>query len=260
MASENERITIIRLLLAGLFLRLLIMPFTMHFDLLVIEHVSDLFARFGSWALDPKVMAFYYPPVVYLIKAPFMWLAYLFSPAMSEWLESTKAFLYNARPYDNWIFYLLDVNHGEFLFRNLFLVKLSLLACDLLMGFVLARIVKDRQKVVPILALWAINPAVLHSVFAHGGIDIIPALLVTAALYSAVNGRRILTLAFLVLGSFAKVFPALIILPYILVAEKDLKKRLKLILIAAAISALAFLLAFQPLGVKFACIAEGPGK
>ena len=221
MAVKKEHITSIRLILAGLFLRLLIMPFTMHFDLLVIEHVSDLFARFGSWALDPKVMAFYYPPVVYLIKAPFMWLAYLFSPAMSEWLESTKAFVYNARPYDNWLFYLLDVNHTALLFRNLFLVKLSLLACDLFIGLLMAGIVKDRQKAVPVLALWAINPAVLHSVFAHGGIDIIPTLLITAALYSAVKGRRILTLVFLVLGLFTKVFPALIILPYILVSGKE---------------------------------------
>ena len=264
MAPEKPERTrrpslLLQLFLFGLFIRVLIMPFTMHFDLLLIDYVTDVFARFGKWAFDLRVIGFYFPPVIYLVKAPFMWLAYLFSSDISSWLEAAKGFIYLARPYENWTLVLLSPGEGSLVFRNLFLLKLCQLACDCLVCFLMLRMVNDERKTVGVLVLWALNPAVLHSVFAHGGIDIIPAMLVVLALYSAVKGKPFRCLLFLVLGTFAKIFPVILILPYVLVAEVNLARRFRLLLLAGVIFVVAGIVFYVLPGLTLSALAEGPG-
>ncbi|OGG03359.1 MAG: hypothetical protein A3F83_09315 [Candidatus Glassbacteria bacterium RIFCSPLOWO2_12_FULL_58_11] len=259
-AGAGRRKVILEIFLAGLFIRFLIMPFTLHFDFFVIEYMADLFAWYGRLAFDPQVMPFYFPPVVYLIKAPFMWLACIFSADLSHWLEAGKVFIANLNQSDNWLTVLLDVNSGYPLFRNIFLLKLCQLSCDLLIGWLLLRIAKGRGTEIIVLLLWAFNPVALHSAFAHGGIDIIPALLLTAAFYAAVREKKVLVLFLLILGAWAKIFPALVFIPFVLAAESDTSARLRLLLIGGAIAAVISFLIVYLTGVTFAGLAEGPGE
>jgi len=249
-----------RVILAGVLIRLAIMPFTLHFDLLVIGHVADLFSRYGRMAFDPQVMGFYFPPVVYLLLWPFMKLGRLFSADLSSWLESAKPFIYNARPYENWIYYLLDGPASGHLYRNLFLLKTGLLAADLAILSLLLRLVDGRENKLAAAILWAVNPVVLHSVFAHGAIDIFIALWLTAALAAAVARRPGAALLLLVLGAFTKLFPLLIIPPLVLAARRDLSGRLKLAVLAGVLTLLAAAAFYGLLGIDPTAIAMGPGE
>ncbi|MFH1068228.1 MAG: glycosyltransferase family 87 protein [Candidatus Glassbacteria bacterium] len=257
---DSRNSLLIRVVLAGALIRLAIMPFTLHFDLLVIGHVADLFSRYGRTAFDPEVMAFYFPPVVYLLLWPFMKLGGLFSADLSSWLESAKPFIYSARPFENWIYFLLDGPASNHLYRNLFLLKTGLLAADLTVLFLLMRLVESRQDKLTAAILWAVNPAVLHSVFAHGAIDIFVALWLTAALAAAVARRPGAALVLLVLGAFTKLFPLLIIPPLVLAARRDLAGRLKLAVLAGVLTLLAAAAFYGLLGIDPMAIAIGPGE
>lgn len=257
--DKRNRDLFLRWVIIGVFLRIILMPFTLHYDFFEIEHMLLLLSRIGTVAFDPEIKQYYFPPMVYLIKAPFFFAARFLSPEITEWLGSVQGFLYQSRPYESWFSVLLD-SDGTRLFRNILLLKTSLLAFDLAIAYLIARVMVRHDGLRVALPFWALNPVVLHSVFGHGGVDIIPAMFIAAALAAAVTGWKRTSLAFLILGAFAKVTPLILVPPLILVLDQTFRGRLGLALFSAVLTAALVLLFFGALGVDFHAVAAGPGE
>ena len=234
---------VFRWTLIGLFLRILIMPFTMHFDLIQSDYIADSFFHFGRAAFDSNVIkADYYPPMMYIIKAPFLALAHLFSPGFRDWLILSQYVTHQAIPYDNWLILSYGVDNGIDVFRNLFLSKIYYLVADFYIGFILLAIVSDKSKALWVFKAWMLNILVLHSIYAHGSYDLTPVIFLVTALYFAIRGHNSLSILFLVFGGWCKIFPFLLIPPLIIAAESRAAKRIKYFTLAAGLTVILYLI------------------
>ncbi|MBI5123501.1 hypothetical protein HZA75_06610 [Candidatus Roizmanbacteria bacterium] len=198
-------------LLLGILLRLLIMPFTGHWDLTSLNQVADSLWHSGQSAAYSFYYAIY-PPFTYLFLG--LWQK-LISPLVFSDFHS----------------FLNDPVGVVFLnphvFRYLFLLKLSYVFFDLGIGFLLYSLVEDKKKKEKIFKLWMLNPITLYATFAWGTIDLIPTFLVILALFLAKKQKGYWAVLALGLGVSFKAFPFLFLIPFCLTYFSSFKKRLK---------------------------------
>ncbi|MBM3205359.1 DUF2029 domain-containing protein [Candidatus Shapirobacteria bacterium] len=202
----------IKWVLIGLFLRLVLMPFTAHSDMTALD--------LGAWVISQKgefltfydyltklegnnllvslygVGLFNYPPLAYLTPAFFMFI-------LSPFYDFSVNFVFVTG---------MDKIFQTFeLFKTIFLLKLPYLLFDFLLAFLLFKIFKEKGKTA--FKIWMLNPLTLYATFAMGQFDIIPTLLVVAALFFAFQKRSFWAVAMLGLGGAFKMFP-LLFLPF----------------------------------------------
>ncbi len=206
MASK----TILKFFSLGLLLRLLIMPFTGHWDLTSLNQVADNLFNLGKATAYQHYFAIY-PPLTYIL--------------LGLWQKIISPFTF----FDLSNF-LSDPNIISFLnphvFRYLFLLKFPYLFFDLVIGFILADFFKGSQKE-KIFKLWMLNPITLYAVFAWGAIDIIPTFFSILALYLARKNHGLLGGLLLGIGASFKAFPFLLLLPLCLICFSTQKARIK---------------------------------
>ena len=214
-------------ILIGLFLRLILMPFTVHPDIRAFDLGAYLISQKGEFLtfydylsrLNPenpllknyKPDFFIYPPLAYLLPAVFMT---LLAPFYDFTLNNI---------------FLLDMEktyQAIGLFKNLFLLKLPYLLFDFLLAFLLYQIF-TRKEGKTAFKLWMINPLTLYATFAIGQIDIFPTLMVVAALFFAFKDKKIYSALMLGIGGAFKLFPLLFLPIFALVLENKFWKRLK---------------------------------
>lgn len=231
-----------RWLLLGLFLRLILMPFTLHPDIRAIDLGAYLISQKTEWLtfydylsnIDPDHLLvktygtdlFIYPPLAYLVPGAFMF-----------FLGPLYDFSFNH-------LFLLDMEktYRMFeLFKTLFLLKLPYLLFDFLLAFLLYHLfTKEKGKTA--FKLWLVNPVTLYATFAIGQIDIFPTLLVVTALFFALKEKKELSILMLGLGGAFKLFPLLFLPIFALVLEKRFWRFLMLLVIGV----MAYLIAIIP--------------
>lgn len=221
----------------GLLIRLLVMPFTGHYDLrginfalynLPFKGISNVYTVAEKGPLDYLVDVnfgrdyFIYPPLTYFTLGSFMTVFKPFyGPEFVNWIEGYGSDISKV------------LTHPQ-VWRYLFLMKLPYLFFDILLLFVLLKFFgkpKDRECA---LKYWWLNPIVIFLPYLWGQFDIIPsAVMLAGVLYGVKNKPYHAAILFGLAASF-KNYP-LILLPFLaIILGKNLWQMLKLFLAGLA--------------------------
>jgi uncharacterized membrane protein len=137
---------------------------------------------------------------------------------------SSDILVLNYPPLIYWYFGFFDL-----FFTGIFgLLKLPYLIFDLLLGFLLYKMVEPRKALLAF-GIWVFNPISLYATYMMGQFDIIPAFFSVLSVYFALKNR--LTWATLALGTAIafKLYPIFLIIPLITFG-KNYWERFKLIM------------------------------
>ncbi|MCJ7804815.1 hypothetical protein MUP35_03740 [Patescibacteria group bacterium] len=230
-------------LLVGIVLRLLLMPFTLHPDLLGHSFSAYFLAYQGEWNLyetlahlpqsHPLVQnfgvsdIFIYPPLAYYTLGLFRILVKpLVDPNFIPWLMQNPS----------------QINTYPHLFSQLFLFKLPYLFIDIALAFVLSSLFQDQRKKKQAFLLWLFNPLALYATFMMGQLDLLPVFFTVLAVWFAAKGKKEWALVFLGIGGGYKMFPLLLIPVAAFVLSKTFRQRIKLLFLGF----LPFVLSIAP--------------
>jgi len=227
--------------LIGLLLRLILMPFTAHSDMTALDLGAFVISQKGEFLTfydylsklekaNPLVNLygvglFNYPPLAYL------------TPALSMAILSP---FYNFSA--NYVFMtgMDKIFQTAELFKTIFLLKLPYLLFDFLLAYLLFKIFKEKGKAA--FKIWMLNPLTLYSTFAMGQFEIMPTLLVVAAIFFALKNKRWLAVIMLGIGGAYKMFPLLFLPIFVLLLDKNFWRRLWLFVVGL----LPYLLVIAP--------------
>jgi len=208
-----------RLIFLGLILRLLLMPFTGHEDLRLIQFASkDIFSQgLSSIYITEKSV---YPPPIYVFNA--IWQKIL-DPFLGEhfrfWLSLPTQSSYQ----------------DPFAFRYLFLLKLPYLLFDFGILYLLLQWFKSEKEKRTASLIWFFNPVSLYVTYMFGQFDIIPTFFALWAILTSFAGRLVLAGLLLGIGASFKLFPLYFLIPMLILSRANFWKK-----------GFAFLLGFLP--------------
>ena len=203
---------------AGILIRLLLIPFTVHIDAYRIYSRSYDVVSTGHWLeWDSQIVIQMVHNIWFLVIRP------LLPHSDGIWSPTAGVIGVGAQPADYTRF--LDYSH---LSRALFLMKLPYFVADLVTGYLLTRFVAPcwRRRV---LALWLLNPIVIFVSAVFGRHDSLAVCLVMLSALLALRGRRYLGMIFLGIGATARFFPAFLA-PFYAVAFRRTKRELALLI------------------------------
>jgi len=208
-----------KLFLTGLLIRLVLMPFTAHYDLrginfaifqLPFNHVLNVYEIAQSGPVDYITRVnfgreyFIYPPLTYFTLGSFMWiLKPLYGHEFVNWIQG----------YGNDV--LSVITHPQ-VFRYLFLMKIPYLFFDILTIFGLYKMVNNTKEQKIVLKYWWLNPITIFLPYVWGQFDIIPAAISVVAVW-LMQKKPVLGSMILGLAAAYKNYP-LMFLPVVAVA------------------------------------------
>ena len=219
-------------LIAGVFLRLILMPITFHPDLWVFVSSGYIFASKGVFNIYDYIVNlpkdsifilsignvyeyFIYPPLAYFVFGLFFLVIKPFiSPEFVPHLWQNSALIF------------LDRN----LFLNLFLFKLPYLFIDIATAFFLSDLFDKESHKRLAFILWMFNPLALYTTFMVGQFDLIPTFFVILALFFAKNKKFAMSILSLGIGGSFKMFPLLLIIPSAFIFGKNFSDKIKYVL------------------------------
>lgn len=218
--TNSTRLVIV-IVLSGLLVRLLLMPFSLHVDSRFTGDIAT-FPRFVQVWNSPERESrnFLYPPLTYSTVS--VYLLYLVRPFIQDLLDRPISGL-EAR--FNWV-------ASPYVFRNLFILKAWYLLPDLVIAFLLWRMLRGhpaRTRVA--LAVWAFNPLVLYTAYFHGQFDLVPMFFVVLSLFFAQRDRPAWAAFWMGIGACYKNFPFAFLLPLVMVVDPTWRGRLKLFVV-----------------------------
>lgn len=220
MFSILVRLSLVRLFLLAILLRLLLMPFYYHPDIktynfqssFLKEGVSNIYTYLIEHNKElPIKEEFVYFPLTYLF-----WGSYqvIISPFLGNdfqsWVSDASA----------------EAVNRVGTYRYLFLLKIPYLALDLMLPFLLINFFKSKKDKRDAFILWLFNPFSIFIIYIYSNTDIIPVVLSLASLLLFQKQRVILSGIFLGLAIGFKPYPVLF-LPFLLLFLKDFKEFLK---------------------------------
>lgn len=208
-----------RVLILGLLLRFLIMPFYFHPDIKTFNFQAS-FLQKGVFNIYDYLSAnkdklplkdeFVYFPLTYFFLGGYQYVA---SPFLG--VNFTK-WLYNAQANST-----TDIG----VFRYLFILKLPYLVLDILIAFLLTALVSDPVVKRKIFSFWLLNPFSIALIYVYGNVDIFPVFLMVLSLFYAQRSNFIASSLTLGLGAGFKAFPILLV-PFLFL--KAVKKKDKI--------------------------------
>lgn len=151
----------------GLFLRLLVMPFAFHGDLLSTYRRSYLLVFEGSLRyLTPHES----------IQAIVLWISSFFTPLQDFFIWSGKTSVSNS----SWL-YSLD---NSSIFSMIFMMKIPYLLFDIAICIVFLHMFqKEVDRGVRVFIFWFLNPIVLFTVYIFGRFEVIPIFFLLLSMY-----------------------------------------------------------------------------
>ncbi len=227
-----------KVLLLGLLIRLIVMPFTGHYDIRGINYAVYNLPYKGimnvyqvaccSKEIDYLVNInfgrdyFIYPPLNYFTLGTFMTiLKPFYGPEFATWING----------YGNDIRSVITHPH---VFRYLFLMKLPYLFFDICMVLLLQQFFVKKSNKERVLAYWWLNPIVIFLPYMWGQFDIIPAFFVMWGILQAARKHPLQAALLMGIGASYKNYP-LILMPILaVVLGKNIKEIGKIILIGFA--------------------------
>ena len=216
--KELARSNLTPIWVAGILIRLLLIPFTVHIDAYRIYSRSYDAVSTGQWLeWDSQIVIQMVHNIWFLCIQP------LLPQSGSIWSPTAGVIGVGAQPADYARF--LDY---PLLARALFLMKLPYFIADLATGYILTRFVEPiwRRRV---LALWLLNPIVIFVSAVFGRHDSLAVCLVMLSALMALRGRRYLGMVFLGIGATARFFPAFLA-PFYAFAFRRSKRELVLLI------------------------------
>jgi hypothetical protein len=240
-SAKINKLLLWKWLLIGLFIRLLLMPFTFHGSDIFLNYYSPhVFLAKGAFdpylyiaRHFPLIGTSYYPPVFYYFFYAWLLPLKLFLPR----LEALYRFL---EP--NMLVYSFNtVHYAEFLkdfdlFRTLFVFKIPYLVCDYAIAMIISFLLKDNpRQALTALRAWMLNPFVLHSAYMLGQSDLIPALCVMLAVWAVFKGKNYPAAIMLSLGAGTKGYPLLLLPALIILSAPRLSDKFKLTAVSAGV-------------------------
>lgn len=196
-AASPLRATVLRWGLAGLLIRLTVMPFTMHPDFIFVQYFPSLLASGGVLNLYEHLRVnylesirsggwIYYPPMTYYSLGLSQVALRPLMPEFQTWIDALgRVMLTGGSSY-------LQAFDSPYLFRYLFVLKLPYLAFDMAAGALLLR-ATTAAAASPLWAFkaWTVNPITIYSIFVAGRFEIMPACVLLGSLVAVQYGRRI---------------------------------------------------------------------
>ena len=215
MKTMTERFNIKQWFLISLLLRLIVMPFTMHDDMMFIYRIPHLLLHSELDVYGISVEQFhshYYPPFALIFFAFIQFILGFLFPGFEEFthaigLLETKA-LYEA----------------EHFYLSVFLMKLPYLFFDCFLILVCWRMLPSNKSKLNFTIFWAVNPLVIYTTFMFGQFDLIPAFFVVLACYfSLQRGREQYACLCIASGCLFKVFPIVFLPVVLLISSRNIK-------------------------------------
>ncbi len=218
---------------AGLLLRLAIMPFTWSDDAAKIQAFASLLPEQGvlfihtymrehyASMLDAEGWS-YYPLPAYLTFGFWQVITGALVPGLIPWLAGVRELYAHEAvrlPQAIWV-------AGELpLFRALLLLKVPLLVADIGIALLLPRLIADPKGALFAHRLWVLNPVTLYATYAYAQFEIIEALFMVAALLVARHGHPRWAIALLGFAATYKHIPLLLIPPAALILGQTWRQR-----------------------------------
>lgn len=216
------------ILLAGVVLRLILMPITAHPDLWGHSFTAYFFAYQGKLNIyeylihlpsgHPLVRnfgisdIFIYPPLTYYTLGIFRWLVRPFTdPNFIPWLMENLSKVYTHKG----------------LFWHLFAFKLPYLPIDIALAALLANLFNEERKKRLAFALWMFNPLALYATFMIGQLDLLPTFFMVLSLYLYKKERPVWAMISLGVGGSYKMFPLLFVIPAAFILGKSFIEKIK---------------------------------
>jgi len=198
----------VSIIILGIIIRFLIIPFTFNWDLWANTSVATgfTFASAEEFYLNPLAV---YPPMIYAI--------------LKFWLHLALPFIGSYLSLFTHIGSISAVT-SPYIFRTLFVIKLPYMILEIICAFFFSQLFKG-QKARGALLFWMLNPFSIFLISGWTNVDVIPvfALLLSLVLYQK-NRRLLSSLALGVSVSF-KLFP-IFIFPFLFISLKNWKERI----------------------------------
>lgn len=179
--------TIIIIILIGVLVRLLIMPFTFYVDILSSTFREWLYINDGVFVLSK------FPE---LILSGYLFLVKPFVQIIPETIN-------NLRPpgdheiFKNAISGIEPFLHSPIAPRTLFLLKFPYLIVELVLIAIFWNLFKDNKEKIWFFSLYWLNPILIYALYAWGRYEIFPILFAIVSILYAKNNRNIASLLFL---------------------------------------------------------------
>lgn len=254
---DKKTVLMVVVILIGIVLRFVVMPFTLHSDLLFIYQYPALFFLKGTWNIYEYIQTHfqdtisihgwnYYPPATYLLVLGWQFILQLLSPTFILLMQ--KAFLFqsilNGPTHE-----FLKFAHDESIFRDIFLMKFPFLLFDCVGGALLLSMLTQKTRLNGAV-YWFLNPFLIYAPYMFGQMDIIPAVL-TLFGFSLLFMKKFPSAklwAFVLFGLAAgfKLYPVLLFPPLLILAASSRKERLRLFLAFISVPILLTVLFFSP--------------
>lgn len=171
-------------------IRILLMPISMHKDLIFIHYfpyflsaqgIWDIYGYFGTHYLD---MGFtYYQPLVYYFIAFFQWITQWVNPGFDLLMQNAHGIFYAGKE-AAFSEYLQSFDVAQNM-RFTFLMKFPYLAADLGIFFILMHLRLEESLKQKILLFWLFHPVLIFSCYVFGQYRILGCLLMWLVLYFA---------------------------------------------------------------------------
>ncbi len=212
-----------RIILVGILIRFIFMPFTAHNDFLS-EHVR-VFQIAEGINFYPSFFQF----VAHYIDAIFMKIFLPFIPNAAEVfvpLESGSTTIEIAN-YMNFV-------GTDYIFRTLFMLKIPYLIVELITLFLLIHLLKNRQNILQVTKFLMINPVTIYAVYIFGRYEIYVFLLLMLSLYFAVKRNNYyLCGIFLGLSIVGRAYTIFLLPIFLMLLPRKIKNRIILLVFSA---------------------------
>lgn len=236
----------------GIFLRLIAMPFSFHPDLLYLHFNSQFFSQNvfdiysflqqNNFCVGIDKACYGYSPLSYWLIGFFDMALKPFNPLFFEWLQNALAIAVSGISGNGTTLnYVLAEPANGNIFLHLFLMKLPYLFFDLGIAFLLLGFFGNEREKLFAFAFWMLNPIAIFSTFFFGQFDVFAVFFMILGIYFARKGFFSKGMASFGIAIALKVFPALVLLPVLLILPFDFAKKAKYALISAIFPILTFL-------------------
>ena len=226
------RLPFLKILIAGVVLRLILMPITLHPDLwghsfsayfLAYEGKINLYDTLANLPKDHPLVKnfgvsdiFIYPPLAYYTLGFFRILVKPFVDAnFIPWLMEN----------------LGKVHTNPQLYKNLFFFKLPYLFLDVGLAYLLTGLFQDFKKKKIAFALWMFNPLAIYVSFMVGQMDLLPTFFTVLSLYFFKKKKNYWSAAMIGVAASYKMYPLFLLLPLAFLGSNKLGERIKIFLV-----------------------------